>query len=88
MSENQPIWINWARILQQWGMDKNIASLLEIGGSLSVLFVQLLYISQPLLSGVVASSSLSAVAQMLENPTDRQEFISLLREGAAREPAA
>jgi len=88
MSENQPIWINWARTLQQWGINKGVASILEVGGSLSLLFAQLLYISQPLLSGLVSVHSLDALARVLENSTERQEFIVVLREGAHREPVA
>jgi hypothetical protein len=87
MSENQPIWINWARALHQWGIDKGVASLLEVGGSLNLLFAQLLYISQPLLSGVISTHSLDALARMLENSMERQEFIVILREGASHEPA-
>ncbi len=88
MSENQPVWMDWAHILQHWGINKGVASLLELSGSLSVLFAQVVYISQPLLSGVVNSASLYALAGTLENPADRKELIAVLREGIAREPAA
>ena len=88
MSENQPIWINWARTLQHWGINKGVASLLEAAGSLSVLLAQLLYLSQPLLSGAVSPRSLDAFARVLENPVDRQEFVAVLREGTSSEPAA
>ena len=84
MSENQPIWINWARALQRWGMREGVASALEAAGSLNVLFAQLLYLSQPLLSGTVSAYSLHALAQVLENPTDRREFVSFLKEAPTR----
>jgi hypothetical protein len=45
-----------------------------------VLFAQILYLSQPMLSGAVSSRSLRAFAQVLENPADRREFVSFLRE--------
>jgi hypothetical protein len=80
MSENQQNWIVWARMFHRWGVSEPGASLLEAAGSLSVLFAQLLYLSQPLLSGAVSAGSLNDFAQVLENPTDRQKFISLLRE--------
>lgn len=80
MSEYQPIWIRWARTLQQWGINQGVASLLEGAGSLSVLLAQVLYLSQPLLVGAVAPGSMNAITQVLENPLDRQEFISILRE--------
>jgi hypothetical protein len=80
MSENQQNWISWARHLHQWGIKEGVASVLEVAGSLNVLLAQLLYISQPLVSGIIQSSSLRAVAHTLENPEDRQEFIAFLRE--------
>lgn len=84
MSENQPVWIIWARTLQRWGLREGVASALEAAGSLSILFAQVLYLSQPLLSGTVSSRSLQAFAQVLENPIDRQEFVSFLREAPTR----
>ena len=88
MSENRPIWINWARTLQHWGIHKGVASLLESAGTFGVLLAQLLYLSQPLLSGAFPSQSLAVFVGVLENPADRQEFVMLLREGVAHEPAA
>jgi hypothetical protein len=80
MDENQHIWINWASTLQRWGIKDGVASFLETAGSLTVLFAQVLYLSQPLLSGAVSSRSLHAFAQILENPNNRREFVSFLRE--------
>jgi hypothetical protein len=80
MEENQHIWNSWASTLQRWGIKDTVASLLESAGSLTELFAQVLYLSQPLLSGAISSQSLSAFAQVLENPIDRQEFVSFLRE--------
>ncbi len=80
MSENQQNWMDWARTLQRWGIKDGLASLLEITGSLGVLLAQMLYLIQPMLSGALSSSSLLAFAQVLENPDDRQKFITFLRE--------
>ena len=80
MDENQHIWNHWARTLQRWGIKDGVASLLESAGSLTVLLAQILYLSQPLLSGSVSSPSLHAFARVLENPSDRREFVSFLRE--------
>jgi hypothetical protein len=88
MSENQPVWINWARTLQQWGINEGAASLLEQAGSLCVLFSQLIYLSQPLLSGIVSWRSMEALARALEDPADRQKFVSVLRDGMVHEPSA
>ena len=80
MSENQQNWTSWARTLQHWGIKEGVASLLEITGSLGVLAAQVVYLSQPLFSGVLSSSSLQSVARVLEDPDNRREFISFLRE--------
>jgi len=80
MDENQHIWISWARNLQRWGIKEGVASFLDMAGSLSVLFAQLIYLSQPMLSGAISSHSLHAIARVLENPADRREFVSFLRE--------
>jgi hypothetical protein len=80
MSENQPIWMSWGRALKHWGINETVASLLEGASSLTVLLAQLVYLSQPLLSGIVSPNKLNAFAQVLENPIDRQTFVSYLRE--------
>lgn len=84
MGENQPTWDGWASKLQKWGMKEATASLLEHAGSLSILAAQLMYIGQPLFSGAVSSRLLSNIAQVLENPSQRQAFISYLREAPDR----
>ncbi len=84
MGENHPTWDRWAYNLQKWGMKEATASLLEHAGSISILAAQLMYISQPLLSGAVSSRSLSNIAQVLEDPSQRQAFISYLREAPDR----
>jgi hypothetical protein len=88
MNENQHIWSSWASTLQRWGIKDGVASLLESAGSLTVLFAQVLYLSQPLLSSAVSSRSLYAFAQVLENPNDRREFVSFLREAPSSGPSA
>jgi hypothetical protein len=88
MDENQHIWNSWARTLQRWGIKDGLASLLEASGSLTVLFAQVLYLSQPLLSGAVSSHSIRAFAQVLENPINRREFVSFLREVPTSGPNA
>ena len=80
MDENQSLWLSWSRALHRWGISEGAASILEGAGSLSLLIAQLLYLSQPVLSGVISSRSLHAFAQVLENPADMQAFVSYLRE--------
>jgi hypothetical protein len=83
MSEDQRNWIAWARVLQRWGINDVTASLLESAGSLGMLFAQVLYISQPLLSGTIFSRSIQAFAQVLENPISRKELASFLRKASS-----
>ncbi len=80
MSENQQNWTDWARTLQRWGIKDGIASLLETTGSLGILLAQIVYLTQPILSGTLFSGSLLAFARVLEDPDDRREFITFLRE--------
>lgn len=80
MSENQQNWMDWARTLQRWGIKDGIASLLEITGSLGILLAQIVYLTQPILSGALFSGSLLAFARVLEDPDDRRAFITFLRE--------
>ena len=80
MDENQTHWINWSRVLHRWGISGDVASILEGSGSLSFLAAQMLYLSQPLLSGVVSVHSLRAFARVLEDPSERRAFVSYLRE--------
>jgi len=79
MSEYQESWLYWARVLQRWGIKNGVATLLEIAGSLTMVMAQILYLFQPTLSGAVSSSSLRAIARILESPDDRLEFITFLR---------
>jgi hypothetical protein len=80
MDETQPIWLKWSRTLHRWGISEGAASILEEAGLLSLLVAQVLYLSQPLLSGVISARSLHAFAQVLENPAEKQAFVSYLRE--------
>jgi hypothetical protein len=80
MDVNQPIWISWSRIFRRWGISDGVASVLEGAGAFSLLAAQVLYLSQPLLSGVISARSFQAFAQILENPAEKRAFISFLRE--------
>jgi hypothetical protein len=80
MDENQHIWIGWSRVLRRWGINNGVASVLEEAGGFSLLVAQFVYLGQPLLSGLISARSLQALAQVLENPAEKREFISFLRE--------
>ena len=80
MDENQPLWASWSQALHRWGVSDGVAAVLEGAGSFSVLVAQVLYLSQPLLSGAVSAQSFQALAQVLEDPAKKQAFVSFLRE--------
>jgi hypothetical protein len=82
MGENRQIWVSWARTLHRWGVNELVAFMLESAGALNVMLAQVMYLSQPLLSGAVTSGSLQKLAQVLENPAMRMEFVSFLKEAS------
>ena len=72
--------MSWSRILHRWGISDGVASVLEGSGAFSFLAAQVLYISQPLLTGVVSGRSIQAFARLLEDPAEKRAFVSYLRE--------
>jgi len=81
MIANQHIWRVWADSLHRWGVDEHVATFLEAFGSITVLGAQVVYITQPALSGLFPASHLEALADMLEDSTQTQAFADYLREG-------
>ena len=71
---------NWASRLQQWRVHQLAAALLEASGPLKLVGAQLVYLGQPLLGGLVANEQLDALAHMLEEPAQTNNFIRYLRE--------
>jgi hypothetical protein len=80
MHDSKHIWQDWARILQRWGLQDIVASLLEAFGPLNLLGAQVVYLGQPLLGHLAPIDHLEALAHMLEDRADTQAFISILRE--------
>jgi hypothetical protein len=80
MHDSKQIWQDWARILQRWGLQDIVASLLEAFGPLNLLGAQVVYLGQPLLGQLGATDYLEELAHMLEDRADTQAFINLLRE--------
>jgi len=80
MSADHPVWEMWAKTLRHWGMQAFAASLLEAVGPLTTLGAQLVYLSQPVINGLVPRSHVDALANMLDNPTETKQFIVYLRE--------
>lgn len=80
MNPDQQIWQIWASNLHRWGIENWVAALLEAAGPLSVLGAQAVYFGHPILRGAVPDSYMEALAHMLEEPSQTQAFVSLLRE--------
>jgi hypothetical protein len=58
------------------------ATLLEAAGPLTVLGAQALYVGQPVLRSFVPGKQIDALASMLENPAETQQFVVFLRESS------
>ncbi|MFN2144236.1 MAG: hypothetical protein ACK2T7_02735 [Anaerolineales bacterium] len=73
---------SWAVRLQQWRLNQLTAALLEAGGPLKLIGAQLVFISQPLFSGLFSNGRLDLLAGILEEPAQTDTFIRFLREEA------
>jgi hypothetical protein len=80
-------WQSWAENLHRWGIKDWVATLLEAAGPLGLLGAQAIYLSQPLLGTLVPANHLSALARMLEEPSQVKSFATFLREGTPSETA-
>lgn len=80
--ENTEVMQRWAARLQQWRMHQFAAALLEAGGPLKIIGAQLVFISQPMFSGVMSGDRLDLLAGILEKPEQTDTFIQFLREEA------
>ena len=83
MSADHPLWEIWTKTLRRWGMQALAASLLEAAGPLTSLGAQLVYLSQPVMSSFFPCNQLDALATMLDNPAETQQFVVFLRESSA-----
>ena len=84
MEANQHIWRYWAQCTQRWGGAAAISILLETFGAFGAALAQLVYICQPVAQWVVPHNHLEALASLLENPQDQEEFIGYLRGAGGR----
>jgi hypothetical protein len=72
----------WAARLQQWRMHQIAAALLEAGGPLKIVGAQLVFIGQPLFSGLLSGERLDLLAGILEEPEKTEAFVDFLRKEA------
>ncbi len=82
-THERELWTAWAERLRQWGLDGFAGALLESAGPFNLLAAQCLYIGQPVLAGLPAAEQISALASLLEDKMQTQDFVRLLREGDA-----
>jgi hypothetical protein len=80
MSADHPFWEIWTKTLRRWGIHAHAASLLEAAGPLTTLGAQMVYLSQPVLSSILPRGHMDALATMLDDPAETQQFIVFLRE--------
>jgi hypothetical protein len=78
---NQDIWKEWSISLKRWGVQHTVANLLESAGAFNVFFAQVIYLSQPFLSGMLPSRHLQNLAYLLEDIDESKAFAAYLREG-------
>ena len=82
MNSNHHIWRVWVNFLRRWGLQAFVASFLEAVGPLSILGAQLVYIGSPLLQPLVPAPHLDALAKVLEDTDEAQDFLYFLQETA------
>ena len=72
-------WIEWADRLYNWHLNEIAALVLEAAWPLSLFGAQVIYFGEPLLTVFTAPERTQALAELLENPTETQAFIEVLR---------
>jgi hypothetical protein len=77
---NHHIWRTWANNLQRWGMSDLVAAFLEAAGPFAFLGAQVIYLGQPLLSGLAHADDLQALTCLLEDGEQVRDFTRYLRE--------
>jgi hypothetical protein len=77
---NPAYWSTWARFLQQKGLAGVAAGLIEALSPFAFVGAQAIYLGQPLFGNPDSDDSLHAIAELLENRTELQDFAALLRE--------
>jgi hypothetical protein len=76
----QKCWLNWARILQHWGMKETAAAFLEAAGPMNILFAQMIHFGEPFLRWAWPGGEWRHMAETLENQEDCRIFAAYLRD--------
>lgn len=80
MQKDRSYWPEWARFLQQWGLDDIVAAMLEAAGPVNLLLAQVVYAGQPILRKMVPGESLDALTILIEDQGESRSFAAFLRE--------
>lgn len=78
--EDNAVMQSWAARLKQWQVHQVAATVLEAAGPLKIIGAQLVFIGQPLFSGLLSGKQLDTLAGLLEEPDKTRQFIQILRE--------
>lgn len=85
MTAEHHIWRSWMNTLHQWGLEDLAEWLLESAGPFSLIAAQGIYLGQPLLRHLLPDEHWSALAELLEQPSQQRKFIACLREESGGE---
>lgn len=66
--------------MHKWGLAGLLAAALEQGGAFSFMAAQSLYVATPILETWIPKTSLSALAEKMEDPAGCAELATKLRE--------
>jgi len=80
MVESRAYWSRWAQKLHGLGVTGLAAALLDGTGSLRLLAAQMVHAGTPFIGTSSASEQWQALAAMLEDKDEAQQFVSFLRE--------
>lgn len=80
MVDSRAYWSHWAHKLQGLGVSGLTAALLDGTGSLRLLAAQMVHAGTPFIGTSPASEQWQALAAMLEDKDEAQQFVSFLRE--------
>jgi hypothetical protein len=80
MPVERSFWSTWAQKLHRMGLDGLSAEVLDAAGPLTTFLAQLVYLGQPFRPRSLTTNEWQALAQMLEDPQESQEFAAFLRE--------
>lgn len=80
MESNQENLLGLVRYLKKRNLHRPAAAMLEAINPINFLLAQLIYVGQPLLSGIFSTDEMSSLAEMLEDSNKSSALVDLLRE--------